>query len=250
MPEPIFDSPEDGAEPHENIIQTKKCPEPNPTNWPADVPTLPGVPTISDFSKAEHNVDVTNTEFENAKKAAASVVGNAAESSKPKRFRYSYKDRGVQGNKNLFIKPEFIELYTTVSSDVLAVGKIIEVPRSTNMNYVVNWLNLPTADLPVNFNRDHLRTHINKASKIEMDILKAGRNSFDQKYTNTKNPLGNKKAKRNNRKKAAVPSELPSITIARGRLRREELRSWYTTKSMRSCAVSGLTTRWCRVHPH
>ena len=30
--------------------------------------------------------------FENAKKAAASVVGNAAESSKPKRFRYSYKD--------------------------------------------------------------------------------------------------------------------------------------------------------------
>ena len=71
MPEPIFDSPEDGAEPHENIIQTKKCPEPNPTNWPADVPTLPGVPTISDFSNAEHNVDVTNTEFENAKKAVS-----------------------------------------------------------------------------------------------------------------------------------------------------------------------------------
>ena len=118
----------------------------------------------------------------------------------------------------MFIKPEFIELYTTVSSDVLAVGKIIEVPRSTNMNYVVNWLNLPTADLPVNFNRDHLRTHINKASKIEMDILKAGRNSFDMKYPNTKNPLGNKKAKRSNRKKAAVPSELPSITIAKSSL--------------------------------
>ena len=51
---------------------------------------------------------------------------------------------------------------------------------STSCNqpdYVVHWINLLTPDLPVNFNQDHLRTHIKKGSKSDMDILKAGRDS-------------------------------------------------------------------------
>ena len=73
MPQPFFDSPEDGAEPHAIPSQTKKLDEPNPTNWPADVFTLPGVPTIPELSTAKNSADVsnTNTDLENAKKAAA-----------------------------------------------------------------------------------------------------------------------------------------------------------------------------------
>ena len=193
MPEPIFDSPEDGAEPHENIIQTKKCPEPNPTNWPADVPTLPGVPTIPTAKSAEPT-------------SKGGTQPNA------RRSRYSFKNCGVYGPVSTFIKPQFYDkLYAMVTDDVFAVGKITEVPRGPSLDYLLNWFDVPTSSLPVKFDQAHLRTSFDKSSKSDMVVLKAARDAYDIKHPSKKKPLGNKKPAP--KRKHAVDVIIPSASL-------------------------------------
>ena len=108
-----------------------------------------------------------------------------------------------------------------VIRDISDVGKIIELPRATNQHYVVHLINLPTPDLPANFNQNHLRTPINKRSKSDMDMLKAGHDSYDQKLPSRKNPLGNKKgtrkkAKPKPTKKAVMPPQRPVHYLCKG----------------------------------
>ena len=217
MPQPSFDSPEDGAEPHEIPSQTKKLDEPNPTNWRAEVPTLPdlhtGIPTISELLPAAMQ-DVSKDDFVNAEKAAAKSAEPTAKggTQSKARSRYSFKNCGVYGPVSTFIKPQFYDkLYAMVTNDVFAVGKITEVPRGPSLDYLLNWFDVPTSSLPVKFDQAHLRTSFDKSSKSDMVVLKAARDAYDIKHPSKKKPLGNKKPAP--KRKQAVDVIIPSASL-------------------------------------
>ena len=201
MPKPVLPSLDDGAEPYTIHAQTKKLDEPNPTNWPTDVPMIPELYPAA-------NEDVSNVDFVNAKTAAAKAVEPPAKTTQPKaRSRYSFKNRGVYGPVSTFIKPQFIgELYLMVTDDVFAVGKITEVPRGPNLNYVLNWFDVPTSSLPVKFDHAHLRIYFEKSSKSDMAVLKAARDAYDIKHPSKKKPLGNKTPSRKRKRQSKTSS--------------------------------------------
>ena len=97
----------------------------------------------------------------------------------PKRKRYTFKNQGLRANKSLFLKPDCVSSFPSLSDSVYFDGIVTEVPfKSERQHYVIEWTIPP--DLPADVYDGKLRTNLFKGDAAGILLLKAARDAYDE----------------------------------------------------------------------